>query len=130
MLRHIILLIALLILAACSTPETRNTFEALPAGDAGSGEKLFAQANGDAPTCTTCHSVDGSPGGTGPDLQGFGERAATRVADQSAAAYAFTSIVRPAKYLVRGYSNLMYTDYDQQLDAADIADLVAYILTL
>jgi mono/diheme cytochrome c family protein len=116
-------------LAACAPPETRHTFDSLPVGDPASGEKLFAQNNGDAPACTTCHTIDGG-GGTGPSLQGLGERAGTRVEGQSAEEYAFESIIRPARSMVQGYSNLMYAEYDKQLEAADIADLIAYILTL
>ena len=38
--------------------------------------------------------------------------------------------MRPAQYLVSGYANLMYADYDERLETADIADLIAYMLTL
>jgi len=129
MLRRITLLVVLLLLAACAPPATRHTFESLPQGDPGSGEKLFAQSNGDAPACSSCHSIDGSPN-TGPSLRGIGEMAESRVADERAEEYLFYSIVRPARYMVRGYSNLMYDRYDEQFEAADIADLIAYMLTL
>ena len=129
MRRRIALLITLLVLAACAPPESRHTFDNLPVGDSASGEKLFAQNNGEAPACTTCHTINGRSS-IGPSLQGFGERAGTRVEEQSAGEYAFDSIIRPARSLVQGYSNLMYAEYDQQLEAADIADLIAYILTL
>ena len=56
--------------------------------------------------------------------------AATRVSGQSAEQYLYWSIVRPGQHLVAGYSNLMYAEYEDSLEAADIADLIAYLLTL
>ena len=127
--RWFILFLALLILVACAPPATIHTFADLPVGDPGSGEKLFAQSHGDAPPCTTCHTTDGS-GKVGPSLKGLSERAGKRVEGQSAEEYIFNSIVRPASFIVPGFTNQMYPNYDKQLDSADIADLIAYVLTL
>ena len=38
--------------------------------------------------------------------------------------------LRPGQHLVAGYSNLMYADYEDSLQAADLADLIAYLLTV
>ena len=125
-------LIGLLLLAACSAERPRIPFEALDLdlADAGSGEKLYGQSNNDAPACAACHAIDGVSTGIGNALAGLATVAAERVAGQSAAEYLYWSILRPGQHLVAGYSNLMYADYENSLEAADIADLIAYLLTL
>ena len=125
-----IILTLLLALAACAPAELPFTLDDLPAGDAGSGAKIFLQSHDDAPPCSTCHTTDGSGGGTGPDMVGLGARAGSRVDGQSAEQYVFNSITRPGLYLVQGYSNLMYNDYAKKLDPQDVADLMAYVLSL
>lgn len=116
-------------LAACAPPATIHTFADLPVGDPGSGEKVFLQSHDGAPPCTTCHTTDGG-GGVGPSLKGLSERAGKRVEGQSAQEYVFNSIVRPASFIVPGFTNQMYPDFDKHLSSADIADLIAYVLTL
>ncbi len=128
--RRLIILTLLLALAACAPPELPFTLDDLPAGDAGSGSKIFLQAHDDAPPCASCHTTDGSSGGVGPDLSGFGARAGSRVKEQSAEQYTFNSITRPGLYMVQGYSNLMYNDYANKLDPQDVADLMTYVLSL
>jgi cytochrome c2 len=114
-------------LVACSPDKPDFTFSDLPAGDADSGSKLFEQGVNDAPSCASCHQ---GQGGIGPALAGIGEVAATRVDGESAEEYLFYSITRPAKYLVQGYSNVMYSDYASVYEPADIADLIAYLRDL
>jgi cytochrome c2 len=116
-----------IVLVACSSDKPDFTFSDLPAGDAGSGSKLFEQGRNDAPSCASCHQGEG---GIGPALTGIGEVAATRVDGESAEEYLFNSIIRPAKYLVQGYSNVMYSDYATVYEPADIADLIAYLRNL
>ena len=101
----------------------------LPAGDAGSGEKLFIQSINDAPSCASCHNLS-STTNMGPGLAGIGQRAGQQVDGQSAQEYLYMSIVRPSNHIVRGFSNVMYTEYEQKLSTEDIADLIAYLLTL
>lgn len=98
--------------------------------DAGSGEKLFSQSTGGAPTCVSCHVLDGGGAGIGPSLVGLANEAGDRVNGQDSTEYLYWSIVRPARYLVTGYSNVMFTGYDEAYEAADIADLIAYMQTL
>jgi cytochrome c553 len=114
-------------LAGCRPDDPDYSVDDLPPGDAARGETLFSQSIDGAPACANCHAVDGS-GGSGPSLDGFGAVAAERNDGQSAQEYAFTSIMRPAKYLVRGYSNVMYSDYADKLNQQDTADLIAYML--
>ncbi len=119
--------LALVVLAAC-TPAS-GALESLPQGDATRGAQLFTQLVNGAPACSTCHTINGDPL-VGPSLQGFAARAPARIANTSAADYAHASIVQPAAYLVSGFGNSMYEQYAQRLSSQDIADLIAYLLTL
>lgn len=118
--------------AACSAAAPRIPFEGLDfaLADAGSGEKLFNQSNNEAPACAACHSISGASSGIGNSLAGIAAVAAERVANQSAEEYLYWSILRPGRQLVAGYSNIMFAAYEDSLEAADIADLIAYLLTL
>ncbi|MGQ9849340.1 MAG: c-type cytochrome [Aggregatilineaceae bacterium] len=118
-----------LLLAACAPEDLPYALEDLPMGDPTRGAVLFTQSLGGAPACANCHALDGGAS-SGPSLGGFGAVAAARVKGQSAAAYTFYSILRPAKHVVRGYSNVMPADYAGKLSAQDVADLIAYLLTL
>src|SRR5262245_44109291 len=117
-----------LLLAACST-STGGTAEPLPPGDAGHGAELFTQSVNGAPPCSSCHTIDGSAL-VGPSMQGYSAIAGTRVAGTSAEDYTHTSIVQPAAFLVSGFTNVMYGQYGQRLSPQQIADLIAYLLTL
>lgn len=118
-----------LFLAACAPEDPPYQLDDLLAGDAQRGATLFEQSVGGAPACISCHTLDGGAS-AGPSLDGYGTVAATRVKGQSAAAYTFYSILRPAKHIVRGYSNVMPADYAGKLSAQDVADLIAYLLSL
>ncbi len=125
-------LLMTLFLAACSADAPRIPYDALDfdLADAGSGEKLFNQSNNEAPACAACHSISGGSSGIGNSLAGIGGVAAERVAGQSAEEYLYWSIIRPGRHLVAGYANIMYAGYEDSLEAADIADLIAYLLSL
>lgn len=125
-------LLGALLLAACSVEMPRISFDSLDfdLADAGSGEKLYNQSNNEAPACAACHSISGASSSIGNSLAGVADLAADRVAGQSAEEYLYWSILRPGQHLVAGYSNLMYADYEDSLEAADLADLIAYLLTL
>ena len=126
--------LALVIIAfcACSVDAPRIAFDSLDfdLADAGSGEKLYNQSNNEAPACSACHATSGASSSIGNSLAGLAGVAADRVAGQSAQEYLYWSILRPGQHLVAGYSNLMYADYEDSLQAADLADLIAYLLTL
>lgn len=117
----------LLLIAACSATPTASP--TLPPGDVARGEKLFVESINGLPSCVTCHSIDGSTGGVGPTIKGYAALAGTRISGVSAADYSYQSIVRPAAYLVPGYANVMYAQYDK-LSATQLADLVAYMLSM
>ncbi|MCY3797028.1 MAG: c-type cytochrome [Chloroflexi bacterium] len=120
------------IIAACSAEAPRIPFDSLDfaLADAGSGEKLFNQSNSEAPSCTACHSITGESSGIGNSLAGIAAVAAERAASQTAEEYLYWSILRPGRRLVAGYSNIMFAGYEDSLEAADIADLIVYLLTL
>ena len=117
------------LLSACASEPPAVAPVDLPEGDAGSGEKLFVQSINDAPTCASCHNLS-SASNDGPGLEGIGQVAAERVAGQNAREYLYMSIVRPSSHVVRGYSNVMYSEYEDKLSTEDIADLIAYLLML
>ena len=119
--------LVLLTLTACSSTPTE--FTDLPEGNVERGATLFTQSVNGAPACSTCHTLDGTVV-VGPSLQGFGDAASSRVSEMSAQEYAHASIVQPASFLVSGFGNSMYNQYAQRLSPQEIADLVAYLLTL
>jgi cytochrome c553 len=124
-----IALFAILALTACAH-QSRYKFTDIPAeGDPAHGATLFNQGKGDAPACGTCHETTDQTD-IGPGLAGISERAATRVGGQSAKEYIFNSITNPPLFLVTGFSNLMYDQYENKLTPQDIADLTAYLLQL
>lgn len=119
----------ILILAGCQTEEPKSALDALPEGEVTRGEALFLKGVNEAAACATCHRTD-EVNLVGPGLGGIGQRASERVGGQTAQEYLYNSILRPARYLVRGFSNVMPQDLEQKLSAQDIADLIAYLLTL
>ena len=119
---------AMLLLAGCATANTSN-YQSLPSGDVSRGAQLFQQSVNGAPPCASCHSLDGSLI-VGPSVKGISTRAGTRIAGMDAPNYIYQSVTRPAAYIVSGYSNLMYNQFDQKLTPEQIADLIAYLLTL
>jgi cytochrome c oxidase subunit 2 len=119
-----------LVAAACSpAASSASGLASLPAGDASSGATLFTEQVGGAPACSTCHTLDGSEL-VGPSLQGYAAVAPTRVENQSAQEYTYTSIVQPAAFIVSGFGNVMYNQFGQKLSPQQTADLIAYLLTL
>jgi len=112
-----------------------NITKELPEGDATNGEALATSLG-----CTACHVA--AP--TGPawppaaDQPGIGERAAARIdqADYTGSAttaeqYLFESIALPNVYVVSGYAEgLMPANYADTLTDQDMADLIAYLLSV
>lgn len=101
-------------------------------GDPLRGEALFRAGVNDAPPCSACHLV--VEGGTGfslaPNLAGIATRAGGRIPSLTAEQYIEDSILHPQNYVVPGYHVSMYTEYATHLTPQDIADLVAYLMTL
>ena len=124
-------MMSLIALSGCEAkpPEVAFSDIDMSVADAGSGEKLFQQSKNGAPTCASCHGIDGASG-IGPMLQGIGETAGSHGDGESAEEYLYWSIVSPSKVLTAGYSNLMYAKYGDTFGAEDLADLIAYLLAL
>src|SRR5258708_4542324 len=120
-------IVILLTLAACSG--AANSAQSLPPGNAASGAQLFTQSVNGVPACSSCHSLDDTTI-TGPGMKGYTARAGTRVPNMSAQDYTYQSIVQPGAFVVSGFANVMYDQYGQRLSPQQIADLMAYLLTL
>lgn len=126
----LLMLLILLALVGCSpNPPSVIPYSAIPTtGDVARGEALFNETISLAPACSSCHT--GQENAASPDLAGFGAIAGTRVEGESAHEYAFYSIAEPGRFLVEGYGNAMYNLYDEKLTPEQLADLIAYILSL
>lgn len=123
------IVIVLLLLAACA-PAAESGLPDLPEGDPANGEVLFNEVVNGAPSCAGCHLFDTEATAIGPHLVGYAQTAAERVDGQSVYEYTYESIVQPARYVVPGYSSIMYGQYRQSLDDQQLADVIAYLLTL
>lgn len=122
------LLVLLLIVGCVPNPETTVAYEEIPAeGDANRGADLFNEPTNGTTACIACHIETNT---ASPDLAGFGETAGSRVAEETAREYTFYSITEPARHITEGYGNAMPNTYDENLTPQQIADLIAYVLSL
>jgi len=126
---------ATITLAATAEPEliVTEVVSAEPIGDAERGQQIFTRGLDEAPPCSTCHVQSGLETRMfqlAPSLISVGERAATRIEGMNAEEYLHHSIVAPSEYVVSGYRAMMYGNYADHFSDKDIADLVAYLLTL
>jgi cytochrome c2 len=104
----------------------------LPPGDAANGELLFTgQVNGKYP-CSACHSLQAGQTLVGPSLAGTATTAAAREDGLSAEQYLHESIVLPNAYIVEGFANpsIMPANFGEQMTKQELADLIAYLMTL
>ncbi len=121
------LVLAGLLLSACGS---------IPAGDPTTGQQLFTGeisiGGGSVPTCAECHAV--TPDAQeliGPGLSNIGNRAALTVEEMTAEEYLRASIVDPDAYLAGGFQEgIHYRGYREVLTEQQLADLIAYMLTL
>jgi mono/diheme cytochrome c family protein len=68
---------------------------------------------------------------TGPTWHELADHAANRQPGTSPANYIYTSIVNPGAYIVPNYpSGVMPATYAETIPPEDLANLVAYLLTL
>lgn len=117
----------MLFISSCSGQAA--SLDALPTGVIERGAEWFVQSINGAPSCVSCHSLDGTTL-VGPSLQGYGDVAGSRVEGLSAEEYTYNSILRPAEHLALGFANVMYNQYGRRLSEQQIADLIAYLLSL
>lgn len=141
MSKKVLLTVLVLVLAAFLVACGGGGEEAAPeesastsVGDAARGEELYSQqviGSASAPGCITCHSLEEGVVLVGPSHAGVGARAGEYVEGQSAEEYLRQSILEPNAHIVDGYTEgVMYQTYATELQARDVNDLVAYLLTL
>ena len=127
--------------APTPTPTPSAITQPLPPGDEARGEKLFRQTligTRPEPGCITCHSLTPDVVLIGPALAGVATRSAATIqqpaytgAAKSVEAYLHESIIAPNTYLAPGFApDLMRPTFATELTPQEIADLVAFLLTL
>ncbi len=117
-----------------SSPESGGMPDETAApGNVANGEALFngTIAVAGASPCIACHQVSGTVAVVGPNLAGIAGQAEARIAGVSAADYLHEAIVDPNSHIVEGFSqSIMPLNYADTLSEEQVADLVAYLLTL
>ena len=127
--------------APTPTPTQPAIMQPLPPGDEARGEKLFRQTligTRPEPGCITCHSLTPDVVLIGPALAGVATRSAATIEQpaytgqaQRVEAYLHESIIAPNTYLAPGFApDLMRPTFATELTPQEIADLVAFLLTL
>jgi cytochrome c2 len=131
-----ILLILVFILAGCGgdADDGASSEDIVVSADAGRGEDRYKQTSigaASAPGCITCHSLEEGVALVGPSHAGIGGRAANVVAGLEADEYLKESIVDPDAHISEGFNaGVMYSNYGRDLSDQEIADLVAFLLSL
>jgi len=98
----------------------------LPTGDEARGGQIFMVAQ----PCHTCH-MDVPVGPAFPGEPPLATLAATRRPGYSAEAYLYESIINPSAYVAPGFQDgVMPQNFGELLLQQDLADLVAYLLTM
>jgi cytochrome c2 len=104
----------------------QKEFAALPKGDAEGGTATFTTAG-----CAACHALEPDVKIVGPSQAGIATRAATRKPGYSAEVYLYESIILPNAYVVEGFqAGLMTPTFKETLKPQEIADLIAFLMTL
>ena len=130
------LLILVFVLAACGgdADDGASSEDVVVSSDAGRGEALYIQTSigaASAPGCITCHSLEEGVALVGPSHAGIGDKAANVVAGQEAVDYLEESIIDPDAHISEGFNaGVMYANYGRDLSDQEIADLVAFLLSL
>lgn len=109
----------------------RATLTPLPTsvseGDATRGKAIFEGAG----ACNACHHTTDNLTVVGPSLQGIANVAASRVPNLNAKGYLRASILSTNEYIVKGFAEgVMPVSYEFLLQASEIDDVIAYLLTL
>ncbi len=140
--RHMLILVSLmLLLTSCSdkifvwldqVDTGAGHDEAVLVGRADQGMVIFTQGANGAPPCATCHQTSAGASGfsVGPNLSGVHDRAANRIEGFTAEAYVESSILQPSDFVVSGYQNVMFPQYAEYYSPQEVADLIAYVLSL
>ncbi len=90
--------------------------------DLARGQQVFAEH------CTACHSTTPGLVIVGPSLAGIASRAAD--SDLEPSDFFRRAILTPQAEIVKGFSDLMPTDFEQKLTDSDLEALISFLLTL
>jgi cytochrome c2 len=111
----------------------------LPAGDVATGEQLFGPISAGGFSCTGCHRLEELTEEfletfpqiiDAPSMFGIAERAGTTREGYSAEEYLRESIVLPCEFLAtEGPVCLMPRNFGERMDAQNVADLIAFLMT-
>ena len=138
-------LLSLLLLDACSGTsksvyDDYFTSGEFPSGNAIQGEQLFAGSTvgaNNSPGCVPCHAVESDVAIIGPSQVGLATLAQEALDDPAyegqtttVEGYLWESVVDSKAYLRPEYADVMYKAYGETLTQQEIADLVAYMMTL
>jgi cytochrome c2 len=141
MLTRLLLILAAVLLAACQsspnaipialTDAPPSGSAAAQTGDPERGRALFNTLHPAASvTCSTCHRTDSEERLVGPGLLNVAARAQNRLSDGPAARYLYDSITNPSAYVVNGYPDIMPKNWGTIFSEQELADIIAYLLTL
>ncbi|MCA9912791.1 MAG: cytochrome c [Anaerolineae bacterium] len=123
----VVLLVFVMVGCAPYAP-TSIAYEEIPSeGDINRGAELFNAPTNGTTACISCHVESNA---ASPNLEGLADVAASRVEEETAREYVFYSITEPARHITEGFGNAMPNDYDEKLSPQQIADLIAYVLSL
>jgi len=112
--------------ASAATELPAGVAAALAQADPMRGQQLTLSSG-----CIGCHSLDPNQVMPGPTWRNVAVTAATRVEGESAQVYLYNSIIHPNAYIVEGFQpNIMLQIYQDTLSEQNLADLIAYLLTL
>ena len=90
--------------------------------DLARGQRVFAEH------CAACHATTPGLVIVGPSLAGVATRAAD--SDLEPSAFLRLAILSPKAEIVKGFADLMPTDFEQKLADSDLQALIAFLLTL
>jgi len=128
----LLLLSLLFTMAACANPLAPSAgVDTTRVGEAAAGWRVFDEIS--TPACGSCHSLEPGRVIVGPSLAGIGAKAPYRTSDPPVPAAEFLqrSIIEPDADIAPGFAaKVMPTTYSTQLTEEQIADLVAFMLSL
>lgn len=127
--------------APTPTPTVSPAIQPLPPGDPAHGAALFRQTvigKKPEPGCITCHSLAPDVVLVGPALVGVATRSAETIQQPTytgqatnVADYLQESMIAPNAYIAPGFApDLMRPTFATELSTQEVADLVAFLLTL
>ena len=120
-LKSTLILLAALLMAACSTSAKQVEPTLTPQQQ--QGQAVFNLR------CAQCHATVPDTIVIGPSLYGIATRAETRVEGYDAETYLERSILVPDFYLVEGFADTMPTNFGKELTSEELSAVVSYLMT-